>query len=210
VAKEQQLNRGEDARTSGGTAQHGSSFPYGWIVLVLLGAGLVAPATARQLVRRARWQRAHGDAGLAEAAWRELRDDLADYGMGGRPSESPRAVAQRIGTTLSLDEPARRALDRIASAEERARYSTAPQQAISLRQDASMVRRAIAAEADVTMRWRARLLPGSTLKPARAAVQNALDVFGWMDAAGLRLRNSRLGRRVRFTSGPGSTRQILG
>jgi transglutaminase-like putative cysteine protease len=203
------LTAQQDARANPGHGP-GSSFPYGWIILILAGLALVAPSAARQLVRRARWRLAPTDAGPAGAAWREFRDDLADYGMAGRASETPRAVARRIGTTLSLDAAAQQALDRIARAEEQARYAAAPQHSPSLRQDVTTVRRAIAAEADVTMRWRARLMPQSTLKPARAAVQNALDVFGWMDAAGLRLRNSRLGRRARLASGPGNTRQILG
>jgi hypothetical protein len=50
------------------------------------------------------------------------------------------------------------------------------------------VRQAIAREADGAVRWRARLLPASTLAPTRAALYYALDVFGWMDAAGQRLR----------------------
>jgi hypothetical protein len=33
------------------------------------------------------------------------------------------------------------------------------------------------------VRWRARLLPPSSLQPARAGVQHALDVFSWMDLA---------------------------
>jgi hypothetical protein len=37
-------------------------------------------------------------------------------------------------------------------------------------------------------RWRARLLPASTLAPAGVALQQALDVFGWMDRITLRRR----------------------
>jgi transglutaminase-like putative cysteine protease len=187
----------------------GAGFPYGWIILVVLAVALGTPATARALVRRNRWHRAVDDTRLADAAWRELRDDLADHGMACRASESPRAVAHRVTAELSLDEGPRQALERIASAEERARYAPAAQQSPSLREDVSTVHRAIAREADRPMRWRARVLPSSTLTPARSAVQNAMDVFGWMDAAGLRLRNSRLARRARLAR-PGSTRQILG
>lgn len=209
ISKLGHLTAGEDARTNG-SPRPGSSFPYGWIILTVAILALIAPAAARQLVRRARWRRAPAGPSLAGTAWRELRDDLADYGMASRDSETPRAVARRIGTTLSLDPAAQQALDRIARAEEQARYAPAPQASASLRQDVNTVRHAIAAEADATMRWRARLMPQSTLKPARIAVQNALDVFGWMDAAGLRLRHSKLGQRARLGSGPGNTRQILG
>ncbi len=174
------------AVTSG---RHGPSI-LPWILLVIaivLVLALVAPLTARRLIRRRRLQTA-GDAGLAHAAWRELRDDLADYGLACRASESPRAVAARIGATLRLDQPTREALGRIVSAEERARYATAPLPSPTLRADSAAIRRALAHEADRTGRWRARLLPASMIAPIRPALQHALDVFGWMDAAGLRLR----------------------
>jgi transglutaminase-like putative cysteine protease len=171
----------------------GGSAPLGLIVaLVVLGVALIAPATARLLIRRARWRRAVDDAGFADAAWRELRDDLTDHGMACRNSESPRAVANRVGAELGLAAESQRALARIASAEERARYAATPLPSGTLREDVTTVRRAMSQEADAPMRWRARLLPASTLAPAISAVHYALDIFGWMDAAGQRLRDRRL------------------
>jgi transglutaminase-like putative cysteine protease len=157
------------------------------IVAIVTALVLVAPVTARWLIRRRRL-RATGDAALAHAAWRELRDDLADYGLACRASESPRAAAARVGTALRLDQPVAEALGRIVGAEERARYATAPLPSPTLRADSAAVRRALAQEADWPVRWRARLLPASMLAPVRPALQHALDVFGWMDAAGLRFR----------------------
>jgi Transglutaminase-like superfamily/Domain of unknown function (DUF4129) len=166
-----------------------------WILLtlaIILGLGLIAPATARRLIRRRRLRTAD-DAELAHAAWRELRDDLADYGLACRASESPRAVASRIATTLRLDPSAAEALGRIASAEERARYATAPLPSTTLAADSATVRRALTREADWTGRWRARLVPTSMLIPVRPALQHMLDVFGWMDAAGLKFRGRAFG-----------------
>ena len=168
----------------------------GWILLsvaILLGLAVIAPLTVRMVARRRRLA-ATGDAGLAHAAWLELRDNLADYGFAWRPSESPRAVASRIAATLRLDPAAREALGRIVSAEERARYAPSPLSSDTLRADTAAVRRALAQEAAWQTRWRARLLPPSTLRPIRLGVQHALDVFGWMDAAGLRLRRVWPGR----------------
>jgi transglutaminase-like putative cysteine protease len=162
------------------------------IVAIILGLGLIAPAVARRLVRRHRLRTAD-DAELAHAAWRELRDDLADYGLACRASESPRAVASRIATTLRLDPSATQALERIASAEERARYATAPLPSTTLAADSAVVRRALTREADWTGRWRARLVPSSMLAPVRPALQHMLDVFGWMDAAGLKFRGRAFG-----------------
>ena len=134
--------------------------------------------------------------------WREVRDDLADYGLACRPSESPRAVAARVAATVSLNQPAREALARIVSAEERARYATSSLSSPTLRADCAVVRRALAGQAGRAERWRARLLPASMLTPIRPALQHALDVFGWMDAAGLRLRG-REPRGVELSGGAG-------
>jgi transglutaminase-like putative cysteine protease len=179
--------------TTGGAAVHRSQGRgiIGWILLalgIIVALALAAPLTARALIRGRR-RRTSGDAALAHAVWRELRDDLADYGFACRASESPRAVATRVGTALQLDQPTREALGRIVTAEERARYAEAPLPAQTLREDSAAIRRALAQEADWTARWRARLMPASMLAPVRPALQHALDVFGWMDAVGLRLRD---------------------
>jgi transglutaminase-like putative cysteine protease len=164
------------------------------IFLVLV---LITPMAARWLIRRRRLrllgsrdparQRRHAE--LAHAAWRELHDNLADYGLAGRASESPRALAGRVTTTLHLDPPVRQALDRIVRAEEQARYASVPLAAVTLRADTATVRRALSRAVDRAARWRARLLPASTLTPIRLGLQHLLDVFGWMDAAGLRFRD---------------------
>jgi transglutaminase-like putative cysteine protease len=117
------------------------------------------------------------DVAWAHAAWRELRDDLADYGAGARPSESPRAAAARAGERLRLADPAREALGRIAIAEERARYAPAPADGSTLRADSAAVRRAIAAAVPRRVRWRARLLPSSVLRPALGTVTSATDLY---------------------------------
>src|SRR6185437_2842424 len=107
----------------------------------------VAPALAQLAIRRGRWRAGarSADAGLAHAAWRELTDDLVDYRVGYLPSESPRALATRVGAALELAEPAMAALRRITMAEERARYAARPDLGVGLREDSATVRRAIAA-----------------------------------------------------------------
>jgi transglutaminase-like putative cysteine protease len=166
-----------------------------WILIAMGIAAvllLATPLTTR-LVIRGRRLRAATDAAVAHAAWRELRDDLADYGLPCRASESPRAFAARVGATLQLGEPVQDALSRIASAEERARYATAPLPSPTLREDSTTVRKALAREVGWTGRWRARLLPASVLGPVRPGMQHALDIFGWMDAARLRPHGRGLG-----------------
>jgi transglutaminase-like putative cysteine protease len=159
-------------------------------VAVILGLALVTPLTARWLIRRrrlallGRGTRAGGpdaqalDARLAHAAWGEFRDSLADYGLACRGNESPRALAARVASTMRLDPTTRGALYRIASAEERARYASVPLTSGTLRADTAAVRRALAREAHWLVRWRAWLLPASTLTPIRRGLQHSLDVVG--------------------------------
>jgi transglutaminase-like putative cysteine protease len=176
---------------AGGTAPvPNAGGPNPWVVFGLVLAGLlvlalVAPWAARLAIRRRRWHRRRrldqpnqADVEWAHAAWRELRDDLADYGAGCLPSESPRAVAARTGAELALAEPALAALGRIAMAEERARYAARPTDGSELKHDSVTVRRAIAVAVPAPTRWRGRLLPASVIGPALDATAQAADIFG--------------------------------
>jgi transglutaminase-like putative cysteine protease len=184
-----------------------------WAVFGLCAAGLVVlaavgPACVRLAVRRRRWRSGGhgGDAALAHAAWHELRDDLADHGVGYLPSESPRALAARAAASLSLADPAAAALRRIALAEERARYAGRPDSGAGLRRDGAVVRRAIATAVARRSRWRARLMPSSVLTPALTGLGRAADIFGrlnpeWFDTA--RAGRIRFGRARSDQSGTG-------
>jgi len=156
------------------------------IILAVLAVAAVLPWAARSVVRWRRWRTAAGDTGRAHAAWLELRDDLADYRIPAPASESPRALAARLGQALSLGPAGRAALDRIALAEERARYARSPAESGQLRADSDTVRRALGQSAGMTGRWAARVLPASRLGPARAALHNVLDVFGWLELVSVR------------------------
>jgi len=197
------LTGGEPGGGSRVTSGHG----YGispWVPLIVVAVvllALISPAAARSVVRRRRLQ-ASGDAKLAHAAWREVRDDLADYGFRPRPSESPRATAARVAVAAGFDPHAREALTRIARAEERACYAAAPIASPTLRSDSAAVRKALSQQATWMERWRARMLPASMLGPIRTGFQHALDVFGWMEAAGTKFRgrgfgNGTLSRGIR-------------
>jgi transglutaminase-like putative cysteine protease len=166
-------------------------FLAGLAVLAVLAAAAAVPRAARSARRRHRWFRAGDDAGRAQAAWDELRDDLTDHRIACRASESPRGLAHRLGPALGLTGPQRGALERIATAAERAQYAASPVPSTGLAADVVTVRKAVARSCRLGTRWNAVLLPASTLAPARAALQNALDVFGWMD-----LITGRLHRRT--------------
>jgi transglutaminase-like putative cysteine protease len=153
----------------------------GWVTAGLVALLLAAPRASRSLNRRRRWRAAPGDAARAEAAWRELSDDLADHRIGCMASESPRMLARRLSGQIRLGEAENAALARVVAAVERARYARAPASGQTLHADVATLRRAIARSAGRAARWRARLFPPSALAPAQAALQQALDVFGWLD-----------------------------
>jgi transglutaminase-like putative cysteine protease len=122
---------------------------------------LVTPAVGRIGLRRWRWIRATDDTSRAHTAWREFRDDLEDFGVGYRPSEPPRTLAERV--TSGLPEPARAAIRGLALAEERASYAARPSGSATLRRDGAAARRGIAGSVPRANRWRARIFPASVL-----------------------------------------------
>ena len=162
------------------------------VVVVLL----ITPRLVRSLTRRRRWSRAAGDGPRAHAAWLELLDDLTDYKVAWSASESPRALGSRLDPVVAAQpgDGGRAGPDR--AGQERASYAREPAASATLRADTDLVRRAVSANSGRAARWCARLLPPSSLRPVRAAVQHALDVFGWMDLAAHRTGAwSRRGRR---------------
>jgi hypothetical protein len=125
------------------------------------------------VLRRWRWMRATDDVSRAHAAWRELRDDLADLGVGYRPSEPPRTLASRV--TAGLPEPAAAAVRRLALAEERARYAARPAESQTLRRDGVTARRGIASAARRGTRWRALVFPTSLMTAVADAVAKVTE-----------------------------------
>jgi transglutaminase-like putative cysteine protease len=192
----------------GSPAQHPapqSTPPWGLIGGLIVLAALIAPAAARPLRSRWRWLKATGDAGRARAAWLELRDSLADFGMPVAGNESPRACARRVEGQLPAD--ARAALYRVAVAEERSRYATSSAGSGTLHADILVVRRALWATASRRARLRARCLPASVLVPAGGAARNALDVFGWIEVGttwliGRIIRRIAAARELASPTGP--------
>jgi transglutaminase-like putative cysteine protease len=170
-----------------GHQRHGTP-PIGPVALALLVVLLIAPATMRALGRRWRWWRAQDDVSRAHVAWHELRNDLTDYRIAYRASESPRALSHRITTSLGLAGAERDALERIALAEERASYAASPADSARLKADEALVRRAVARGCPTSGRFLAIVAPPSALIPVRAAAQQLLDVFGWMELATTKMR----------------------
>ncbi|PKK13626.1 DUF3488 and transglutaminase-like domain-containing protein [Thermomonospora sp. CIF 1] len=191
--------------------------PFGWIAAGLLTAlVLSAPMAARSLARRRRWAQvapagaagrrlagggrgggqAPSDPGAAaHAAWRELRAEAIDHGLAWRSGESPRATARRLSRTLEPGSPAVAALERLARAEERARYARVPAPADTLGEDIRIVREAFGAAVDRRTRWRARLAPPSTMEGLREGAARFAADLGRFDARRLGVVLRRVFRR---------------
>ena len=156
----------------------GLNLGVGWAAVgIAFGAttavALIVPAVFRLVLRRWRWMRAADDIGRAHAAWREFHDDLADFGLGSRPSEPPRSLAARVTTTLPA--PAAEAVTRLALAEERASYAPHPGESEQLRRDGTTARRGLAAAAQRPTRWRAAVFPASMMTALAEAAARLPD-----------------------------------
>ena len=151
-------------RPVSGTSLLWTVVPIGLLLL------LVSPALLSGVRRRRRWARPD-----ALAAWEQLEEDAVDVGHHWDRTQSPRPAAIRLARGRRLPPPACEALDRVAAAAERARYGPAgPHAAGTLRADTAMVRAALLDGCASSHRWRARLLPVSTLRWAGRAGGTAL------------------------------------
>lgn len=173
---------------AGGIAASGSSTWVAIAIPLVVLLLIVSPGAARRLARRRRWLLASSDAATAAVAWRELTDDLTDYGRSRAPGETPRALARRLTTEARLDPTAAQALRRIVTARERAAYAERAQPGAGLSADVSLVRRAIAASTPLRRRIRAWLIPASTLATAQEGLQRLGDMLSWLDTSWPALR----------------------
>ncbi|MBB5435779.1 transglutaminaseTgpA domain-containing protein [Nocardiopsis composta] len=153
---------------SGGAAPGDGGGP--WPAAAAAAVLVLLPALLRAVRRRARLVRAGAAAPVAaaEAAWAEVRDLCLDLGLGWSTVESPRAAALRIASAAALDDGSAEALERIARAEETARYAPEPAAQPSLPADLRTLSMALRRSAAPAARARAALLPRSLLRlPAR-------------------------------------------
>lgn len=175
------FQRPEPGGAIGGGVVGGSSTWLAIVIPLLVLLLIISPAAARRLTRRRRWLLASDDAAAAGAAWRELTDDLTDYGRRRAPGETPRALARRLTREADLDPAAAQALRRIVTAAERAAYAARAESAGGLSSDVSRVRHAVARTTPVRQRIRAWLLPASTLAAVQRGLQRLGDMLTWLD-----------------------------
>ena len=94
------------------------------------------------------------------AAWREFHDDLADFGLGSRPSEPPRTLATRITAQLPVP-AATRSAD--SPWPKNAQLRRPPGRISPPAPRRTQARRGLAAAAARGTVWRARLFPASAI-----------------------------------------------
>jgi len=190
---------GREARGGLTTGKHSADSELWLAIGIPAGAFLLIawPALTRVLTRRRRWLSASSDGELAHAAWRELTHDLADYGLGFTPAETPRAVARRVARDADLDDSGIQAVIRVSAAEERARYARLPDPGADLKGSVRTARRAISASVPRRQRLRATLLPASTLQAAGRLTQRASQILNWLDFSwpGVRRQLRSIGQR---------------
>ncbi len=169
---------------TGAAARNSHGFPLAATIAIIVVLLLLTwPSLGRWLTRRRRWLAASDDAALAHAAWRELVDDLTDYGIAARPSESPRATVRRVSEEAGLPPATREVITRVGAAEERARYSLGTLPGAGLRADVHVIRRAIAARAPRSQRLRAVFAPTSTVATAVRGLQSVGRATSWIDSS---------------------------
>ena len=177
-------------------AHHGGRGSFWWFLLALIALLLPVPALARSFSRTRRWRTADSSGALAHAAWAELRASAIDAGAAWHDGLSPRGAARVLRADVPLPPLAEDSLDRLIRAEERARYAADPRSSMArgLPDDVEVVRAALLARCTPWARWRARVLPASTLAAMRAAAARVADGLDATDraAAWLRRRLIRL------------------
>ncbi|NYE96562.1 transglutaminase-like putative cysteine protease [Psychromicrobium silvestre] len=155
-----------------------SGFNPWWIALPLgLLAVLAVPALSRASLRR---RRAATDS--ATSAWGELRDSAVDYGVDYRPSDTPRRFANRLKDSGQAGSSE---ITTLVQDFERSSYGPPGDSGSSLsaaaRTELEHTRTSLRLLAPLGRRWRAALLPASTLRRWSSGVTKALN----------RLRGSR-------------------
>jgi hypothetical protein len=143
------------------------------LLLLALGVlllGLLVPRLLHVVRRRRRWR-----VGGPLVGWQQVCEDAVDIGHAWRPADSPRAAAAQLASRHAFDGPAREALGRLATAAERARYAReANVDEAQLYGDAAVVRAALRSAVGRGTRWRAFMLPPSTLRWAASGLGTAV------------------------------------
>ncbi|WP_183086410.1 transglutaminaseTgpA domain-containing protein [Mycetocola zhadangensis] len=163
----EQAPTGPDAEAPTASQVGENEAPLGlFVALGLVALVIVAvPALSRIHRRRRRFRSiAAGRAGPT-VAWEELLESSVDFGIGASEAETPRGFAARLSGSLVLGDAERESLARLLDSVERLRFSlgATPAQGATLVADVTRLQRAMATNATLPVRVRARFAPASVL-----------------------------------------------
>lgn len=152
-------DRAEDDGLAPEAEEQSSSGPVLAVVLVilLLGAALVAVPLAARTVRRR--SLAHVEPReRVEAQWSDLLDDLADLGIATPPAQTLKVQGDHLARSADLDSTSVRTLTKVTTAVEAARYAPDPAP-VDLTSDIAGIRREAARSVSSRRRLTATLWP---------------------------------------------------
>ncbi|HVF04793.1 MAG TPA: DUF3488 and transglutaminase-like domain-containing protein [Frankiaceae bacterium] len=147
-----------------GAGSGGGGVPVAPIAGVGAMGMLATPALVAWATRRRRRSRATEPIDRIHAAWDSLADAAEDVGYPMRAADSPRGAARRLVTAASLSGSVAAEVERLATAEERARYARSAPPVDGLDASARLVRRTLLAGLPRVARARALVFPASSLR----------------------------------------------
>jgi transglutaminase-like putative cysteine protease len=159
-----ELRRGNNGLPLPLSDSSSSRWPVVLAILVVLLILPILPALARMALRRRQRARAATPGERAHVAWHHLEDDAGDLGYGWAASASPRVAARQLIDGARLTTAHAEAVQRLAHAEQVARYAPVAGSADGLDDDVATVRAALLAGVSRRTRLVAMLLPRSALR----------------------------------------------
>jgi transglutaminase-like putative cysteine protease len=153
------------------------------LAILLIAIAVVLPGSVRLVSRWSRRYRMRTPARAAGAAWEELRATALDLHAPWDEMFSPRQAAAAIARVMPRDRgELGEALQRVARAEERARYARDPGPVgPELWADVEQVARVLRGRLDPMQRLRYRIFPRSVLLTVRPVFGRAADVLDGAD-----------------------------
>jgi len=183
-------DNGAVAFDTGNWFTNGGARLLGIVALVVLV--LLIPWILRSLNRRKRFSRSPSRL-AAEGLWSEIRDTSRDLSLDWNDVATPRQIGEWLIT--KLPDEAHPSAVRVARSIESMRYAGATDLTVDLRQDTTVIRKALWKQATARRRWRARLLPPSWRWYLSRGTTEASDLLDEFDLLLARLRSTILRRR---------------
>ncbi|MGH8794394.1 MAG: transglutaminase-like domain-containing protein, partial [Stackebrandtia sp.] len=154
-------------------------WPYWAAAGAMIALAFLTPMVARATRRRRRLSISNAKTDKAvHAAWKELDDTLVDLGYTVDPSDTPRALGDRLATEAGLSRVSAAGVRHLAAAEAQARYAPRPPEGLTLAHAYRVAKVGLEAGRPPLARLRAWLFPISLLSWWRRGLSRAVDATG--------------------------------